>query len=60
MKPMSKAHSQKLADEHVRLGWTLKHEFRASESEEPYEYYFEWESDEPPQRPSSNPADWAK
>jgi len=60
MKPMSKAHSQKFAEEHIRLGWTLKREFRASDDDEPYEYYFEWERDEPPKRPSSNPDDWGR
>ena len=41
MKPMAKAHSIQHANEYVRLGWTLKHEFQAAGDVEPYEYYFE-------------------
>jgi hypothetical protein len=37
-----KAHAKVIADELMRVGWTLRHEFRADGSEEPYEYIFEW------------------
>ena len=38
----AKAHSQQMADEYLRLGWFLTHEFRAAEGEEPYEFVFVW------------------
>jgi len=46
---MAKAHSKLVADEYLRLGWTLRREFFATEEkdesgyiDEPYEYFFEW------------------
>lgn len=46
---LAKAHSKLVADEYLRLGWTLKHEFFADEFKdapsyihEPCEYLFEW------------------
>jgi hypothetical protein len=49
MKPtMAKAHSKIIADEYVRLGWTLVTEFTAPGDKEPYEYYFEWRGDGEP------------
>ena len=52
MKPnprLFKAHAQVVADELVKLGWILRHEFRADRDEEPYEFILEWlGSDEPP------------
>jgi hypothetical protein len=42
---LGKAHSAQMAEEFVRLGWTLKHEFRADSDDEPYEYVFEWLAD---------------
>ncbi len=42
---LGKAHSAQMAEEFVRLGWTLKHEFRADGDDEPYEYVFEWLAD---------------
>jgi hypothetical protein len=44
MPKLGKAHSAKMAEEFIRLGWTLKHEFRANSDEEPYEYLFEWQA----------------
>jgi hypothetical protein len=45
---MAKAHSKQVADEYLRLGWTLRTEFRVEGDEEPYEYFFEWlREDEP-------------
>jgi hypothetical protein len=45
---MAKAHSKLIADEYLRLGWTLNHEFREPEDDEPYEYLFEWKRDGEP------------
>jgi hypothetical protein len=42
MPTLGKCHSARMAAEFVRLGWTLKHEFRADGDDEPYEYVFEW------------------
>jgi hypothetical protein len=44
----AKAHSRLVADEYLRLGWTLDREFYADGDEEPYEYLFVWESREAP------------
>lgn len=45
---MAKAHSKQVADEYLRLGWTLRREFRNPADAEPYEYFFEWlREDEP-------------
>ena len=41
MPKLGKCHSAHMAAEFVRLGWALKHEFRADDNE-PYEYVFEW------------------
>jgi len=49
----AKAHSQFVADEYLRLGWRLVREFRFTSADEPYEYFFKWESDDPP-----NCIDW--
>jgi hypothetical protein len=45
MPKLGKAHSAQMAEEFVRLGWPLKHEFRADGDDEPYEYVFEWLAD---------------
>ena len=46
---LAKAHSKSVADEYLRLGWTLKHEFFAPEhDDEPYEYLFEWNNEAEP------------
>jgi hypothetical protein len=53
----AKACSQKIADEYVRLGWTLRHEFRVPGDNQPYEYLLEWrQGTEPPtsQKKSQN------
>lgn len=39
---MAKAHSKLMADEYLRLGWTLIHQFCEPSGSEPYEYLFEW------------------
>lgn len=39
---MAKAHAKQVADEYVRLGWSLGHEFPGSGDDEPYEYCLEW------------------
>ena len=45
---MAKAHSKQVADEYLRLGWTLCSESRVAGFDEPAEYYFEWQrTDEP-------------
>ncbi len=31
-----------MAENYLKLGWTLKHEFRDQPENEPYEYLFEW------------------
>jgi len=51
---MVKAHSRLVADEYIRLGWTLQKEFYADGSEEPYEYFFVWNHAEEPAH-----IDWA-
>jgi hypothetical protein len=45
---MAKAHSRLVADEYLRLGWTLVTEFREAPDHEPNEYYFEWRREDPP------------
>jgi hypothetical protein len=56
---LGKAHSKMHADEYLRLGWTLKHEFFAEEApEEPYEYIFSWDRDTDPISPSHDPKQW--
>jgi hypothetical protein len=45
---LAKAHSQLVADEYVRLGWTLCTEFRAPGVDEPYEFLLEWRGPEDP------------
>jgi hypothetical protein len=45
---LAKVCSQAHADEYVRHGWTLRHEFRASGDAEPYEYLLEWPHDTTP------------
>ena len=44
----AKAHSQLVADEYRRLGWTLVKEFRAAPGLEPCEYLLEWKQQRPP------------
>jgi hypothetical protein len=39
---LAKAHSRRLADEYVRLGWTLQKEFYAEGGNEPCEYLLVW------------------
>jgi hypothetical protein len=48
----AKCHSQHLADEYVRIGWTLVSEFRDKPDEEPYEYVLAWKKDDEPMLPS--------
>jgi hypothetical protein len=55
---MAKCHSQRAANEFLRLGWTLKKEFRVAGDEEPYEYLFVWEGAGEPARPSADPNEW--
>jgi hypothetical protein len=33
-----------MAEEFIRLRWTLKQEFRANGDDEPYEYMLEWQA----------------
>lgn len=47
---MAKAHSKQVAEEYLRLGWTLEKEFYTEGAEEPYEYLLVWNGiEEPPQ-----------
>ena len=55
---MAKAHSDREASEYVRLGWTLKKEFKAEGDEQPYEYFFVWEQTAEPNYPSRDPTEW--
>lgn len=49
LKPRTaRAHSKLVADEYLRLGWTLRHRFYARGADEPYEYFFVWEGDDDP------------
>ena len=49
LKPrLAKAHSLRVADEYLRLGWSLVTEFRAAGDDEPYEYLFRWDRLEEP------------
>jgi hypothetical protein len=52
---LAKVHSQLVADELLRLGWTLVHEFREPPNSEPYEYLFEWRREGEPVS-----IDWAR
>ena len=46
---LAKVHSKALADEYVRLGWTMRKELRTPGLGEPYEYLLEWlHQGEPP------------
>ena len=45
---LAKAHSKVVANEYLRLGWTLKSEFRAASDEKPYEYLFTGEKETEP------------
>jgi hypothetical protein len=45
MPKLAKAHSVQMAKELLRVGWTLKYEFREDGDSEPYEYVFEWHAD---------------
>jgi hypothetical protein len=42
---LAKAHSAQMAEEYIRLGWLLRHEFRANGDDELYEYLFEWQAE---------------
>jgi hypothetical protein len=42
MPRLGKCHSAQMAEQFIRLGWTLKYEFRTEDDDEPYEYVFEW------------------
>jgi hypothetical protein len=44
----AKAHSELVAAEYQRLGWTLVTEFREALSPGPYEYLLEWKREGPP------------
>jgi hypothetical protein len=57
MPKLRKAHSAQVAEEFIRLGWTLKYEFRASDDDQPYEYVFEWCAAGEPIYPSINRQD---
>ena len=45
---MAKAHSRPVADEYLRLGWTLQSEFYAEGDDEPSEYLLTWVHSEEP------------
>lgn len=45
---MAKAHSRQVAEEYLRLGWTLEKEFYTEGVEEPTEYLLTWKSSEEP------------
>jgi hypothetical protein len=42
MPKLAKCHSAQNAEDCIRLGWTLKHEFRVKGDDQSYEYVFEW------------------
>jgi hypothetical protein len=44
----ARAHSRLVADEYLRLGWTLRRELYAGGADEPYEYFFTWDADTEP------------
>lgn len=44
----AKAHSRQVADEYLRLGWTLCSVSGVEGCDEPAEYYFEWQRDDEP------------
>jgi hypothetical protein len=52
---MAKAHSKQVADEYLRLGWTLRTQFRETDNDERYEYFFEWLREDDPVS-----IDWSK
>lgn len=58
MPRVAKAHSEQLARELVRLGWTLRLEFLAEGDDQPYEYVFAWEHDGEPAKPTDDPKAW--
>lgn len=58
MAKLGKAHSTQLANEYIRLGWTLKYEFRAEGDSEPYEYVFEWNGPGEAAYPSPQSSEW--
>ena len=49
----AKVHSQALAAEYVRRGWTVRKQFRKAGDEEAYEYLLEWLHDDEPDFPKS-------
>jgi hypothetical protein len=57
---MAKAHSDGAAREYVRLGWTLKQEFKIEGNDQPYEYLFVWEQDGKPVFSSQDAAEWGQ
>jgi hypothetical protein len=52
---MAKAHSKQVADEYLKLGWTLCSESRVAGFDEPAEYYFEWQRADAPMATQSAP-----
>ncbi len=52
---LAKAHSRRVADVYLLLGWRLETEFYAPGDDEPYEYLFVWPSQEPAAYP-----DWSQ
>jgi hypothetical protein len=51
---LAKVHSAKMADQYLRLGWTLQCEFYAEGDNEPYGYILEWQSSDEPISPVRN------
>ena len=51
--PMAIARSKQAADEYLRLGWTLRKEFRVAGEGDPYNYFFEWLGEGDPVGPLS-------
>jgi hypothetical protein len=49
---LAKAHSSKMVELYVQMGWTVMHEFRVDEDDDPYEYLLEWKQDGDPIRPA--------
>lgn len=45
---LAKAHSKRVADEYIRLGWTVRDQFFAEGVDEPYEYLLEWKREGEP------------
>ena len=45
---LAKAHRKEVADQYLKLGWTLVSQFTDGESDEPYEYLFRWDHQSDP------------